>query len=105
MPWSCIPREIRMRRPRHKLQVSTFPFLAVLLGAMGALILLLLVMDRRSKVVARNRALEAHAAQVAAERAARTKLADRTAEEVAARCADWDMQRQKLHEMLLAQER
>ena len=31
-----------MRRPRHKLHVSTFPFLAVLLCEMGALILFLL---------------------------------------------------------------
>jgi len=38
-----------MRR-RHKLEVSTFPFLAVLLCAMGALILLLLIMDRRAKI-------------------------------------------------------
>ena len=36
-----------MRSRRHKLQVSTFPFLAVLLCAMGALLLVLLVMDRR----------------------------------------------------------
>ncbi len=42
-----------MRRRRHTLQVSTFPFLAVLLCAMGSLILLLLVLDRRAKVVAR----------------------------------------------------
>ena len=41
-----------MRRQRQKLQVSTFPFLAVLLAAMGSLILLLLVMDRRAKIVA-----------------------------------------------------
>lgn len=47
-----------MRRARSKLQVSTFPFLAVLLAAMGALIFLLLVMDRRSKVVARNKGRE-----------------------------------------------
>lgn len=47
-----------MRRPRHRLQVSTFPFLAVLLGAMGALIFLLLIMDRRAKIVARNKVRE-----------------------------------------------
>ena len=35
------PGESRMRRRRHKLQVSTFPFLAVLLCAMGALLLVL----------------------------------------------------------------
>src|SRR5271154_2559893 len=45
-----------MRRRRTVLQVSTFPFLAVLLCAMGALILVLLVMDRRAKVVSQNKA-------------------------------------------------
>ena len=44
-----------MRRPRSRLTVSTFPFLAVLLCAMGALILLLLVFDRRAKEAARSR--------------------------------------------------
>ncbi|HEV3202991.1 MAG TPA: hypothetical protein VGY77_01350, partial [Gemmataceae bacterium] len=48
-----------MRQRRHVLQVSTFPFLAVLLCAMGSLILLLLVIDRRAKVVARAKALQA----------------------------------------------
>ena len=47
-----------MRRRRHTLQVSTFPFLAVLLCAMGSLILLLLVLDRRAKVVARAKERE-----------------------------------------------
>src|ERR1700756_2729044 len=46
-----------MRR-RHHLQVNTFPFLAVLLCAMGSLILVLLVMDRRSKRAAAARAWE-----------------------------------------------
>ena len=41
-----------MRRRRHTLQVSTFPFLAVLLCTMGALILILLVLDRRAKLAA-----------------------------------------------------
>jgi hypothetical protein len=43
-------------KPRRALHVSTFPFLAVLLCAMGALILLLLVIDRRAKIVARIKA-------------------------------------------------
>jgi hypothetical protein len=47
-----------MRRRRQLLQVTTFPFLAVLLCAMGSLLLLLLVIDRRAKVVARAKALE-----------------------------------------------
>src|SRR5262249_12201478 len=42
-----------MRRPRRRLSVSTFPFLAVLLCAMGSLILLLLVIDRPAKAGAR----------------------------------------------------
>src|SRR5262245_15341753 len=46
-----------MRR-RHQLQVNTFPFLAVLLCAMGSLILVLLVMDRRSHRAAQARAQE-----------------------------------------------
>src|SRR5712692_4751982 len=48
-----------MRQRRHNLQVSTFPFLAVLLCTMGSLILLLLVIDRRARVVARFKALKA----------------------------------------------
>ncbi|HEY1861293.1 MAG TPA: hypothetical protein VGG61_13110, partial [Gemmataceae bacterium] len=48
-----------MRRRRHVLQVSTFPFLAVLLCTMGSLILLLLVIDRRAKAVARFKAAQA----------------------------------------------
>jgi hypothetical protein len=36
-------------RKRKKLEVSTFPFLAVLLCTMGSLILLLLVIDKQVK--------------------------------------------------------
>ena len=43
-----------MRR-RIQLQVNTFPFLAVLLCAMGSLILILLVVDRRSRMAALQR--------------------------------------------------
>ena len=50
-----------MRRRRKPLEVSTFPFLAVLLCAMGSLILMLLVMDRRAKAVARAKAQRAEA--------------------------------------------
>src|SRR5438067_4388286 len=45
-----------MRRRRRHLEVSTFPFLAVLLCTMGSLILLLLVLDRRAKIVALHKA-------------------------------------------------
>lgn len=55
-----------MRRKRH-LKVETFPFLAVLLGAMGALILVLLVFDRRAKIVARAKATQAIAQSQAKE--------------------------------------
>jgi hypothetical protein len=47
-----------MRRRRQHLQVSTFPFLAVLLCAMGALILVLLCMDRKSRLAALSREQE-----------------------------------------------
>ncbi|MCI0379850.1 MAG: hypothetical protein L0215_19895 [Gemmataceae bacterium] len=89
-----------MRRSRHRLQVSTFPFLAVLLGAMGALILLLLVMDRRAKIVARNKTLEAHAA-----RTAQTEVRQKQTADDEHRKAEWESKRQELHELLLSQER
>jgi hypothetical protein len=57
-----------MRGRRHKLQVSTFPFLAVLLCAMGSLILILLVMDRKAHRAALNRAYQ-QATKLAAETA------------------------------------
>jgi hypothetical protein len=44
-----------MRRPRKHLEVSTFPFLAVLLCAMGALILVLMAMDRKARQAAEAR--------------------------------------------------
>ncbi|MCI0641458.1 MAG: hypothetical protein L0Y72_04330 [Gemmataceae bacterium] len=89
-----------MRRTRHKLQVSTFPFLAVLLGAMGALILLLLVMDRRAKIVARNKALEAHAAKQALALDHQKQAADDEHKK-----SEWESKRRELHELLLSQER
>src|SRR5713101_569421 len=81
-----------MRRRRHVLSVSTFPFLAVLLCAMGSLILLLLVIDRRAKVVMRAKALEA---------VRQLESADK--EEAAARAAEWDKRRRALHEQLQQQ--
>src|SRR6516164_8253119 len=83
-----------MRRRRQVLQVSTFPFLAVLLCAMGSLILLLLVIDRRAKAVARAKALEAAARMEKEEqRAASTRLAESEKQEQARRA---DMQNQKM---------
>src|SRR5262249_33357433 len=82
-----------MRRSRHKLQVSTFPFLAVLLGAMGALIFFLLVMDRRAKIFARNKAREAQEARLAAVPASDSR-----------RQEEWEEQRRRLHDLLAAQD-
>jgi hypothetical protein len=73
-----------MRRRRHLLQVSTFPFLAVLLCAMGALILLLLVIDRQAKIVARNKALLA-----LAKKSDEQKALDRE------RLAEWERRRRE----------
>ena len=82
-----------MRRPRSKLQVSTFPFLAVLLCAMGSLLLLLFIMDRRAKIAARYRVSEEMEA-----RKSRTKA------EEDARQAEWEKAREALHLSLLAQQ-
>ena len=91
-----------MRRSRHKLEVSTFPFLAVLLCAMGSLIFLLMVMDRRAKIVARHK-LEA---KLAGRRGSpRTARAGKYARAVADRQAEWEKERDKLHRMLVEQER
>src|SRR5437879_65210 len=81
-----------MKRRRHILQVSTFPFLAVLLCAMGSLILLLLVIDRRAKVVMRAKAL-----------AAIRQMETEDAKDSAARAAEWDQRRRALHEQLQRQ--
>ncbi|MBI1913217.1 MAG: hypothetical protein HYS12_00410 [Planctomycetes bacterium] len=49
-----------MRR-RNQLRPDTFPFLAVLLCTMGSLILVLMILDRRARLAARDRAEEAWA--------------------------------------------
>src|SRR5437660_6335913 len=82
-----------MRRRRHKLEVSTFPFLAVLLCAMGSLILLLLVIDRRAKAVARAKAL-----------ATASKAQAEDARAAAERAAELERRRQALHALLLQQD-
>jgi hypothetical protein len=74
-----------MRPRRHTLQVNTFPFLAVLLCAMGSLILLMLVIDRRARVVACAKAL----------RAAEAALADDRN-----RQSEWEERRRMLHRQL-----
>lgn len=86
-----------MKRRRHKLEVSTFPFLAVLLCAMGSLILLLLVIDRRARAVA-----TAKAARKAAEMA---RLADeQDSAQVEARRAEMERRKRALHALLLQQD-
>ena len=78
-----------MKPRRQVLQVSTFPFLAVLLCAMGSLILLLLVMDRRAKAVARAKAIRAA-----------SRLEAEEAEAAARRQAELEQRRRALHEQL-----
>src|SRR5476651_2229679 len=82
-----------MRRPRSKLQVSTFPFLAVLLCVMGSLLLLLFIMDRRAKIAAQYR--------VAEELQARQS---RTQAEEEARQAEGEKAKNALHQTLLQQQ-
>ena len=86
-----------MRGRRHKLAVSTFPFLAVLLCAMGSLILILLVMDRKA-----HQAVQARARREAArlvEQSAQTEAAQRAElekKQQQARTA-WEQKRDALH--------
>lgn len=79
-----------MRRRRKLLQVNTFPFLAVLLGAMGSLLLVLLIMDRQAKRAALARAMQTTAQAEAEEDRART-----------AQRAEEERGRQELHAELL----
>src|SRR5262249_10318915 len=81
---------VPMRRRPQRLQVNTFPFLAVLLCAMGSLILVLLVMDRRAKAVAKHKAQEA-ALAAAAERIRKDE----------ARHEEWETKRRALHALLV----
>jgi hypothetical protein len=92
-----------MRR-RHTLQVNTFPFLAVLLCAMGSLILVLLVMDRRSHLAARQRAEEE--AQQQAHEHALAKGRQRAEYEAKKRARDaaWEKKRDALRSRVSAEE-
>ena len=92
-----------MRR-RQQLRVDTFPFLAVLLCAMGSLILVLLVMDRRSRLVAQARAtqqissrIQEHTAKVSA----RQRENDRRRQNVQ---ATWQKKRDELQKRVDQQE-
>jgi hypothetical protein len=81
-----------MKRRRKPLEVSTFPFLAVLLCTMGALILVLLAIDRRARAVTLAREVQ--------------RLGQLEAEDeavVRAREAEWERRRQALHDALAEQ--
>src|ERR1043165_4311494 len=89
-----------MRRPRSKLEVSTFPFLAVLLCVMGSLLLFLFIMDRRAKLAAQQRAAEDRQAREALSFARKVE----TQAEKDKRQAEWESAREKLRQTLLQQE-
>src|SRR6478672_6720685 len=101
-----------MRRSRRKLEVNTFPFLAVLLCAMGSFILLLMIMDRRAKIAAQNKAQDAYLAQklLAEERREKAReeafeQAKKTQDELNAQAkALWIVRKVKLHSDLQAEE-
>lgn len=82
-----------MKRRRNQLQPSTFPFMAVLLCAMGSLILLLLILDRRAKLAAQQRAMFAVQQQQGQDAAEHARL-------LAAQKADWERGRRALHAWL-----
>jgi hypothetical protein len=85
-----------MRGRRHKLQVSTFPFLAVLLCAMGSLILVLLVMDRKAHRAAQARA-QRQAERLAEDTAHARAECERMKQE---KRAAWEQNRDALHSKL-----
>jgi hypothetical protein len=89
-----------MRRPRRRLEVSTFPFLAVLLCAMGSLILLLLVLDRRAKIAARARAEESARATLEERNAMARAAAEEVARRAEERAAERKHRQDALHEEL-----
>jgi hypothetical protein len=93
-----------MRRRRKPLEVSTFPFLAVLLCTMGSLILVLLVMDRKAKMGAR---LKAETAVARAADDVEQAAAERRAElerHMQEKRAEWEKKREALHTKLLTEQ-
>jgi hypothetical protein len=94
-----------MKRRRHKLQVSTFPFLAVLLSAMGSLILVLLAVDQKARAAARAKVQREAALVVekaAQEAAARRAEMERKKQEAV---TEWERKRDELHHRLTTEER
>src|SRR5262245_7553560 len=92
-----------MRRPRRKLEVNTFPFLAVLLCAMGSLIFLLMAMDRRAKLAAQNKAREELLARQALIQTARSTAHEEAQRAAAAVAADWRSRKADLEKRLQAE--
>jgi hypothetical protein len=90
---------------RHHQHVDTFPFLAVLLCAMGSLILVLLVMDRRSKLVAQARANEQARRQVQDHARAHARLKADTEVKKKAQKVDWEKKRDALRARVDAEEK
>jgi hypothetical protein len=89
-----------MRRRRKHFEISTFPFLAVLLCTMGSLILVLLVMDRKAKLAARQKAEQevARAAEDARQAAEERRAALQRRRDAA--LAEVERQRQLKHARL-----
>jgi hypothetical protein len=93
-----------MRRPRRKLEVNTFPFLAVLLCAMGSFILLLMIIDRRGKIAAQNKARDAYLAHKIASEMERDERAAAAKDQEATLKAAWQAEKDKIHSGLQAEE-
>jgi hypothetical protein len=93
-----------MRRRRKHLEVSTFPFLAVLLCAMGALILVLMAMDRKARQAAEARGKdEAAAAEAEYNRQVARRLREHEGKKRAQRQA-WEKKRDALRTRVRAEE-
>ncbi len=88
------------RRRKNHLKVTTFPFIAVLLCAMGALILLLLIMDRQAKLAARMKVT-----REAEERAQREKAVRQTEQKHQRQRIEQEKRNRKLRLRQLAQKK
>jgi hypothetical protein len=93
-----------MRRPRRKLEVNTFPFLAVLLCAMGSFILVLMIIDRRGKIVAQNKVRETYLARKIAYELDRDERIAAAQDQSAKNKAAWQAQKDKVHADLQVEE-
>jgi len=93
-----------MRKPRSPMKVDTFPFLAVLLCAMAALIVVLLVMDRKARQVAQSKASRLASSQQARcqEESAQRFAQERLLREAA--LAEWQAKHEQLQKRLAAEQ-